>query len=45
MIDILVIEKALNAVKLLATMAFFINGLVIALIAYRFVTRQSMKVE
>ena len=45
MIDILVIEKALNAVKMLATMAFFINGVVLAMIAYRFVTRQSMRVE
>ena len=45
MIDILAMEKALNAVKTLATMAFFINGLVIVLIAYRYVTRQNMRIE
>lgn len=45
MIDILVMEKALNAVKMLATLAFFVNGLVLVAIAYRFVTRQSMRVE
>lgn len=43
--DILAIEKALNAVKMLATMAFIINGVLLVLIAYRFTTKQSMRVE
>ena len=45
MIDVLMMEKALNAVKTLATMAFFLYGVVLALIAYRFITKQSMTVE
>jgi hypothetical protein len=43
--DILLLEKALNTVKTLATLAFIINGLVLVMIAYRFVTKQSMRVE
>jgi cbb3-type cytochrome oxidase subunit 3 len=43
--DILLLEKALNTAKTLATLAFFINGLVMVAIAYRFVKRQSMRLE
>lgn len=43
--DILALEKALNMVKTVATMAAFLNVLVVVAIAYKFVTGQSMRVQ
>lgn len=43
--DILLLEKALNTVKTLATLAFCLNGLVMVAVAYRYVTKQSMRIE
>lgn len=43
--DILLWEKALNGVKVLATMAGLINALVLVAIVHRFITRQSYEVK
>lgn len=43
--ETLALEKALNAVKMAATLAAILNITVIVAIAYRYVTKQSMRVQ
>lgn len=43
--DILTLEKTLNTIKTIATLAFLINGLVSITITYRYITKQSMKLD
>lgn len=43
--DVLILEKVLNTAKTLAMMAALLNALIVSIVAYKFITKQSFEVK